>query len=1273
MPARITVRGIGKVLLAIVAVLVVLLLVFAWLLGRERTLQYVIDRLIANANGEVTVLGTRGGLYEGLAFDRLTLRGKNQLFMLEQGVVRWQPGALLTGSLLITQANVKKISVEITGSSDEPMAEPKSLALPVSLVAPEVKVDAIEIRQGGQLTRLNSLVLALRYNRGWALERLGLETPWGAMAGTLKLDDARPFALAGELSVTQDKSELMYSTNTQLAGTLADVRSNTAIALKTRSGAAANGKVDARLTPFVAQPLAQADIDVPAFSPRSWNADWPDAKLSLKANLTPAREAGTFSGQLKIANEAAGTIDQQRVPLLAAATHFSGNAKRVELSGLAIDLGSGGQFSGTGEWSDGNARLNLQTQNLNLKGVHARLKPTAIRGEIALAPQAGAWRVTGRLSEQKLSLQADAAITNEAVNLERALLTAGKGVFDAKGEVKLSGQRAFNMAGNLKQFNPAELGDYPAADLNAGIKLDGLADAAWQVRAGVALGNSRLMNRPLFGKAKFAASAQSLRDVDVDLSVGGNRLTARGGFGLDDVEKGRAAQKLVWTIEAPRLAELSSDLSGNLSANGVAEGSLNAAVMTASLEGRDLRILAAHRIKLLNGRARIELKDGKTNDAQIKADLVAGEYQSATLSLKRAVVAVDGSRAAHVLKLSAGNAEIDLKAEATGALEAGGLWRGQIVSLDNRGEVPFNLKAPVALTAALPARVDMGAAALDIGGGNLRIAGFRFNDSGLTTRGSANGLPLALAVSFSESLKRKLESTLKLGAEWDIATNSAGNASGTLRVFRESGDVVFLADSRLPAGLEQLEFKTALADNQINASLNALGHQLGSIRVAATTRAEARNGAWGIPASAPLQLKGEVYVPKLAWVSRLASEPGLTVDGALSASVAGEGTFGSPRLRGQASGKALLLRWADQGLNYRNGEFEVEFTDDSLNVKRLTLLAGEGRMEVEGSLSISGTKTSGKLAAKLERFEAVSRPDRLVVASGEGVLQLDDNRLGITGKLRADRGFFELPEKSEVVLSDDIVIVGKTAGKDAPRMKTRVDLNLDLGEQFKVRGAGLNGRLAGTMRVVSADAGLPRAVGTLRIEEGTYTVYGQKLTVERGLLSFAGPIHNPGISLLAVRKALQTGVGVEAGVEVTGSANAPKAKLVSTPNVSETEKLSWLVLGRGLENSSKADFGLLSAAASGLLGSSQGASIQSKIAGSLGVDEIGISPAGAGQEGFLSVGKRISSKLYATYEQGLGKVSNVFKIRYTISPRWSLQAQAGTESAADVLYTIAFD
>ena len=49
--------------------------------------------------------------------------------------------------------------------------------------------------------------------------------------------------------------------------------------------------------------------------------------------------------------------------------------------------------------------------------------------------------------------------------------------------------------------------------------------------------------------------------------------------------------------------------------------------------------------------------------------------------------------------------------------------------------------------------------------------------------------------------------------------------------------------------------------------------------------------------------------------------------------------------------------------------------------------------------------------------------------------------------------------------------------------------------------------------------------------QGYYTAFGQRLTVERGILTFSGPIDNPGVNALAMRK----NQAVEAGVAVTGT------------------------------------------------------------------------------------------------------------------------------------------
>ena len=123
----------------------------------------------------------------------------------------------------------------------------------------------------------------------------------------------------------------------------------------------------------------------------------------------------------------------------------------------------------------------------------------------------------------------------------------------------------------------------------------------------------------------------------------------------------------------------------------------------------------------------------------------------------------------------------------------------------------------------------------------------------------------------------------------------------------------------------------------------------------------------------------------------------------------------------------------------------------------------------------------------------------------------------------------------------------------------RIDISASLGNGIAFQGRGLDTRLVGELRVVG-DLGTPlRATGSIRTSEGTYEGYGQKLTIDRGVLTFAGPIDNPKLNVLATRKGLQ----VEPGVEVTGTTGAAaRVRLVSTPDVPESEKLSWLVLGR---------------------------------------------------------------------------------------------------------------
>jgi translocation and assembly module TamB len=294
-----------------------------------------------------------------------------------------------------------------------------------------------------------------------------------------------------------------------------------------------------------------------------------------------------------------------------------------------------------------------------------------------------------------------------------------------------------------------------------------------------------------------------------------------------------------------------------------------------------------------------------------------------------------------------------------------------------------------------------------------------------------------------------------------------------------------------------------------------------------------------------------------------------------------------------------------------------------------------------------------------------------MVVSGTGSMRFGATGIDVTADVKADRGSLQLAERRGPTLSTDIVIIGREQDDNeaaVPSTPVRFDVKFDMGNDFKAKGAGFDGKLGGVIRIAGAGTDL-RAIGAVAVREGTYEGYGQRLTIDRGNLIFSGPIDNPALDIVAIRKNL----AVEAGVQISGTALAPQAKLTSTPNVPDTEKLSWLVLGHGLAASNKSDYALLTSAAAGLLGSSDSASIQSRIATTLGVDEIGVSGIGGDQGGLLTVGKQISSKLRVTLQQGFTKAATLIKVRYNVYKHIDFQVQTGTESALDLFYTFSFD
>ena len=122
--------------------------------------------------------------------------------------------------------------------------------------------------------------------------------------------------------------------------------------------------------------------------------------------------------------------------------------------------------------------------------------------------------------------------------------------------------------------------------------------------------------------------------------------------------------------------------------------------------------------------------------------------------------------------------------------------------------------------------------------------------------------------------------------------------------------------------------------------------------------------------------------------------------------------------------------------------------------------------------------------------------------------------------------------------------------------------------------------------------------------------------------------------------------------------------------MSQGERLSWLVLGRSLETASQADVAMVAGIAGSMMGG-DGVPMTRRIAEAFGLDDIGIgnSSTGAIAGQVLTVGKRLSDRVYIAYEQAVSTATYLLRVDFELRRFVSLRAEAGAVSSFGIFYT----
>lgn len=1228
----------------IAAGLLLLLAALAWAAGTETALRWVAGRI--EASGGVSLTDASGSLYGPIAIR--SLRYEDPSVRVDAGDVAfdWQPWKLLLlQKLELETFEAGSLDIRLGEFSPDPLPRPETLRLPVALSIPDGKIARITLIYGERSAEFTGLRFGFAQEDGQhRLTVSRLATPWGDASADIGIGLERPFALGAQGALAGNGTDLKLAARGSLDGMTANAEGS-AGAVKV------SASVQAEL--FEANILRALNLDATGLNPRRLDDAWPAADIALELHARADR-AGELSGNVRLANALPGPLDAGRLPLAELSAGLAGNTAHVRFPDLNARLHGGGTMKGSAGIAADGPLAKLAVSGMNLRGLHSRLARTALNGDMELGWEGGDGTLLAELAQGRYRIRLDAGATGDRVVLRDALVRAGRGELQLAGTMSTSGAGDFELKGELRRFDPALFGDFPAARIDAALNASGKLIGRRRIAAALAIADSRWAGQPLSGKARLLVEGDRLADAEVSLRLAENRLIASGSLGA-------AGDRLSLDLDAPDLGRFGAGLAGSVRAQGVVAGAYDApsGTLDATAAG-----LGWEGYRLERGKLSARLSEGLDGPAHVEAE-VSG-LRGSGVDLSHADAELDGTRGRHRATFSARGERLDLRGALTGGWRDAQGWEGTLERLENKGAYPAALLAP-AILAAKPGAASLRGARLRFLGGALAVEDAAYVDGELTTRGSFTGMPAGELQRLSGAFPA-MKLSLMLGGNWDLSLGR--HLDGTMDIRRESGDALMPGEPGTALGIGALELKLAARDNRVALHADARGSRLGSISARGATTLSRRDGAWGIDGDAPVEGNAEVAVQTLAWLAPLVS-PVLAGDGALNMKLDLRGTAAAPRFAGRIDGTGLRLEAPNPGVYLKNGILRAELADDGVRIRELSFDSGAGRLDASGEARLREGAPRATLAIVADKAELVSRPDRLLVVSGKTSADLADGRLRIGGKLVLDRGLVELPKANLPTLSDDVEIAGEeeAAMRKAERMRTDVDLEIDLGKQSFLKGRGLDAQLAGAVRIRSGSAGLPLASGSIRVEKGDYLAYGQRLTIERGILNFSGPLDNPGLNILAMRKNQE----VEAGVAITGTALAPQVRLVSNPPVPDGEKMSWLVLGHGLAGSSGSELDLMGAAASALLATGESVTLQSEIAHAAGLDEFGLSGGSGLANTAVTLGKRLSSRAYLSYEQSVAGADSLVKVNYLLTPRWSVRAQGGTDNAVDLFYTLSFD
>jgi translocation and assembly module TamB len=1243
---------IGASVLAVA--LIVPLLVAAWMLFTTpggRGALAALDRFIP---GTVEVASVRGSLWSPLVLEGLEYRKASLTLTIDRVVVRWSLGGLAFARLRVRSIEVDRVRVRAVEDPTPPRASagPFAIRIPLAIRVDDLRLHDLRIEAP---PGLDSLVIAeARFAGDWrddelAADSLVVRAWWLAVSARGRYRPQPPYPLDAALDYA-----LRPAGQPEFRGSASFEGPAERIAIVHRLEAPVAASVEG----VASDPLGAQDFDLRIEAPdvplRVFLPDAPPWRLSgtVRARGTPRsmraegrfvageRSVGDFTGELDV------TLTGDTLRIDALEVRPRGTRARIGARGSVARLASSPRADLALDW-DGlvwpfrgdtlaaspHGRLAIRG---GLGGADLRLAAALSRPE----PAAGEWQARGRADTSRLVVS---EVTGDPLGA----------VVSAEGLVRWAPALRWQGTASAVGLDPGRLDPRFPGELAADVTASGGIERG-EVVMDLSLErlSGRLRQRPVEGTARARLQGGRLLLGASRLEWGAALVKAHG--------EGPRPWDLTLDLDIPDLSLVEDSLGGHVRLAAVLSGGDSLPRVDAEFRVDSLTVPGAS-AGALAGRAMVELGD----DGELSIEVRGSGARVGGARLDTLVSHATGTRAAHRLALASRVGADSLRLVLRGGLEGWSRWEGRldtvVVASVGAGRW-WNDRSPAIVASAEEASIEEFCL---IGEGRACLRADWRKGGAAALRVELERFPLALARPY-------------LPADLELRGFLAGRAEATLS-----------EDGRLRAEADVTQSATTLVYPRFAGDSDTL--RIEGSRLAGRIDERGGEGSWSLDLAGTDSARITLSLPD--WDPLRTDAAGQPLRGSIEADI-GDLTGvdrriqGVERLRGRLTsdlqiGGTLQRPILSGDARFRDGRADVPLlglaitelgfaaTADSDSLMRFEggARSGPGHIDLAGTLTVRrDTGLVVRLRAQGRDFQASNTRDLKLALSPDLDVRLVGDRLVVRGAVIVPSARISQPRSNLAVVappSPDVVVVrGEADSAVAGNLEYDIDVRLELGDDVELFLDNLRGRVAGTLGVRQHEGEPAAGSGQLLLKEAQFRAYGKLLDVERGRLDFAGgPLTDPGLDLRATRGSDD---GTRAGVEVTGTLSRPVLKLVSSPQKTDADILSYIATGRPLSQSGSSSAASFAAAQ---LGMQSGDVLTRQIAGKLGLQDAGIESESGLKDASLMLGTYLSPKLYVSYGIGLFEPFNILRMRYRLDRHWTLQGERGHGESAHVLYS----